>query len=105
MAAMTRQRGSDFYHVTNYNFAPDWVEFTKNHPLQPGRESVVGRVLLEGRSVQVDDVLTDAEYTYLEPAKKAGYRTFLGVPLLREGQPIGVLTLGRKTVAPFSERK
>src|SRR5262249_26033632 len=105
MAAMARQLGSDFYHVTNYNFAPDWVEFNKTVPMRPGRGSVVGRVLLEGRSVQVDDVLADPEFTYLEPQKKAGYRTFLGVPLLREGRPIGVLTLGRRTVAPFSERQ
>jgi GAF domain-containing protein/CheY-like chemotaxis protein len=105
MAAIARQRGSEFYHATNYNFPADWVEFNKRVPIGPGRGSVAGRVLLEGRSVQVDDVLADPEYTYLEPQKKAGYRTFLGVPLLREGHPIGVLTLGRNTVAPFSERQ
>jgi signal transduction histidine kinase len=62
-------------------------------------------VLLERKAVQIADVLADPEYTYLEPQKKAGYRTFLGVPLLREGNPIGVLTLGRKTVRPFSDKQ
>jgi two-component system, NtrC family, sensor kinase len=106
MAAITRADDSGSYqHVTNYNFAPDWVDFNKTVRIEPGRGSVVGRVLLEGNSVQVADVLADPEYTYLEPQQKAGYRTFLGVPLLREGNPIGVITLGRKTVAPFTEKQ
>ena len=50
-------------------------------------------------------MLTDPEYTYGEQQKKAGFRTFLGVPLLREGQPIGVFSLCRRTVAPFSEKQ
>jgi GAF domain-containing protein len=73
--------------------------------MAPNRGSVVGRVLLDGKAVQVEDVFSDPDYTYLEPARKAGYRTFLGVPLLRQGQPIGVVTLGRKTVSPFSDKQ
>jgi GAF domain-containing protein len=53
----------------------------------------------------VDDVLADPEYTYFETQKKAGFRTFLGVPLLRENSPIGVIILGRKTVAPFTDKQ
>jgi GAF domain-containing protein len=106
MATITRQgEAGHFYHATNYNFPPDWVEYTKTFPLKPGRGTVVGRTLLEGKAVQVPDVLTDPEYTHSEPQKKAGYRTFLGVPLLREGQPIGVLSLCRKTVQPFSDKQ
>src|SRR5262249_56271206 len=74
-------------------------------PMQPGRGSVVGRALEEARTVQVADVLADPEYTYQAPALKAGYRTFVGVPMLREGKPIGVLTMGRKTVAPFTAQQ
>jgi GAF domain-containing protein len=107
MAAITRQRadGQGFSHVTNYNFPPDWVDYNATIAMAPNRGSVVGRVLLDGKAVQVPDVFADAEYTYLEPARKAGYRTFLGVPLLRQGQPIGVVTLGRKTVAPFTDKQ
>ena len=76
MAAITRKSESgNFYHVTNSNFSQDWIEFTKNVPMRAGRGSVVGRALLELKLVQVPDVLADPEYTYIEPAKKAGYRT------------------------------
>jgi GAF domain-containing protein len=105
MATISRQGAAGFYHTTNHNFPPDWVENLKSTPLQPGRGSVVGRTLLEGRTVQVVDVLADPEYAYGEQQKKAGYRTFLGVPLLREGHPIGVLSLCRKTVEPFTDKQ
>ena len=106
MAAFTRQDDTGgFYHATNYGYPPDWVEFNKTIRLQPERGSVVGRALLERRTVQVPDVLDDPEYIYFEPQKKAGYRTLCGVPLLREGNPIGVLTLGRRIVAPFTDKQ
>jgi GAF domain-containing protein len=106
MATITRQRDDgDFYHATNHNFPPDWVEYSSNIPLRPGRGTVVGRTLLERRAVQIPDVLADPEYTHSEQQKKAGYRTFLGVPLLRGGQPIGVFSLCRKTVQPFSDKQ
>jgi signal transduction histidine kinase len=105
MASISRQEGGGFYHVTNHNFAPDWVDFTKDFRMQSGRGSVVGRVLVQGEVVQVADVLADPEYVYLEPQKKSGYRTFLGVPLMREGHPIGVLSLCRRTVQPFSDKQ
>ena len=106
MGAITRQGGDGrFYHATNYNFGPDWVEFASRWAIQPGRGSVGGRVLQQRAPVQVADVFADPEYTFLDPAKKAGYRTLLGVPLLREGNPIGVITLGRKRVAPFTDKQ
>jgi GAF domain-containing protein len=105
MAAITRQDAAGFYHATNYNFPADWIEFNKNIRIEPGRGSIVGRALQDGKTVQVSDVLADPEYTYLEMQKKAGYRTFLAIPLLREGNPIGVLALGRKTVEPFTEKQ
>ena len=106
MASITRQgEAGHFYHVTGHNFPPDWVEYTRQIPLRPERGTVVGRTLLTKKAVQVADVLADPEYTHGEQQRKAGYRTFLGVPLLREGEPIGVFSLCRTTVAPFSEKQ
>ena len=69
----------------------------------PGRGGVIGRVLLEGKSVQIPDVLADPEYTFREIARVGDYRTIVGVPLLREGVPIGVFALQRAAVRPFTE--
>ncbi len=105
MASISRQEGDSFRHVTNYNFPLDWIEYTSTFKMTAGRGSIVGRALIDGKVAHVADVLADPEYTYIEPQQKAGYRTFLSVPLLREGQPIGVLSLCRRTVEPFMEKQ
>jgi GAF domain-containing protein len=106
MASITRQgEAGHFYHVTNHNFPPDWVDYTRKIALRPERGTVVGRALMAKKAVQVADVLADPEYTHRAQQKKAGYRTFLAVPLLREDLPIGVFSLCRKTVAPFSDKQ
>ena len=66
---------------------------------------MIGRTLLEGKIVHIPDVLADPEYTYVEAQKLGGYRTMLGVPLLREGTPIGVLALARTEVRPFTDKQ
>src|SRR5262249_49264079 len=66
---------------------------------------VVGRVLLEGKSVQIADVLADSEYAFREIAIAGGFRTALGVPLLREGVPIGIFILTRASVRPFTKKQ
>jgi two-component system NtrC family sensor kinase len=71
----------------------------------PGRGGVGGRVLLEGKSVQIPDVLADPEYTFGEAARLGNFRTILGVPLLREGTAIGLFLLHRAAVRPFTEKQ
>ncbi|WP_068017913.1 GAF domain-containing protein [Rhodoplanes sp. Z2-YC6860] len=106
MASIARPSESgNFYHVTNFQFPSDWIELTKQMPLRAGRSSVVGRALLEGRTVQVADVLNDPEYTYVEWAKQVGYRTFLATPMIRQGQTIGVLVVARRRVEPFTDHQ
>src|SRR5262249_11784458 len=63
------------------------------------------RVLLEGRSVQIPDVLADSEYIFPEVARLGNFRTSLGVPLLREGIPVGIFLLHRAEVRPFTEKQ
>src|SRR5262245_38515478 len=105
MAQIMRPKGEAYQHVAGYGYAPDYLEHQKTITVAPGRGSVVGRVLSERRSVQIPDVLADAEYTLIETQRIGGYRTHLGVPLLREGSPIGVALLSRKTVQPFTDKQ
>ena len=65
----------------------------------------MGRTLVEGKVVHITDVLADPEYTYFGGQKLGGFRTLLGVPLLREGTPIGVLVVQRKTVRRFTDKQ
>jgi signal transduction histidine kinase len=103
MAGILRPKGSAFYYVTSHGFPEEYLDFVRSIALSAGRGSIVGRALVEGKTVQVADVLAEPDYVYLEPQKVAGYRTFLAVPLLREGHPIGVIVLTRSTVRPFTE--
>ena len=80
------------------------VKYLGSIVLKPGRGSIVGRVLLEKRTVQVQDVQADPEYELNEIIRIGDYRTVLGVPLLREGVPIGVIFLSRCTVRPFTDK-
>ena len=105
MAAIIRQKGTANYWATSYGFPPEHGERLKSLPIQPGRGSIAGQVLAEGKTVHVADVLADPAYTFLEAQRIAGYRTALCVPLLREGSPIGVVALMRRTVRPFTDKQ
>jgi signal transduction histidine kinase len=102
---ITRQRGTSHYHVAQYGFPPDLFNYLKSLPLPSGRASLAGRVLLEGRTVQIADASADPDYRLIEAQRMGGYRTLLGVPLLRQGGVIGVLALTRSKVQPFTERQ
>ena len=99
-----RPKGETFYYEASYGFSREYAEFVASHPAGIDRGSVSGRVLLERKIVHVLDVLADPEYSY-ETQKVGGFRTLLGVPLLREGSPIGVIALGRNSVRPFTDKQ
>ena len=104
-AAMARERGSMHYQVAHYGTPAGYDDFIRDRPLAPGRGSLVGRVLLARKPVQIADALTDEEFTMHEFRKILGFRTLLGVPLLREGHPIGVFIMWRRNVQPFNPRQ
>jgi GAF domain-containing protein/CheY-like chemotaxis protein len=105
MATINRQQGDAYRQVATYGHPPDFRAYVEANPLPPGRGSIVGRVITEGKTVQVADVLADPSYKMIEQAKMGGIRTVLGVPLLREGTPIGVIILQRKAVWPFTDKQ
>jgi GAF domain-containing protein len=88
-ASITRQVGTKFYEAANYGYSAEFQDYVRNFAHEPGRGTVVGRALLEGRTVQIADVLADPDYTMLEGQRLGKFRTAVGVPLLREGSPIG----------------
>jgi GAF domain-containing protein/CheY-like chemotaxis protein len=105
LASMNRQVGDVFRMVASYGYSREFVEYMQTHPLELGRGTVSGRTVAEGTIVHIPDVLEDPEYRFIEGANVGGLRTMLGVPLLREGMPIGVIVLSRKRVAPFTDKQ
>ena len=104
-ATVTRQKDGRFVRAEAYGYSPEFIEHLRAVPVEPGRGSAMGRALLEGKTVQIADVLADPDYTLTEVQRLGGYRTMLGVPMLREDVPIGVLTLTRLQVRPFTDRE
>src|SRR5262245_40052670 len=104
-AAIRLARDGVYHHVASYGFPPNHVEYMRNHPLGPDRTSVAGRVALAGRSIHIPDVEGDSELTLLQASGVARVRTALGVPMLREGNPVGALLLTRITMEPFTEKQ
>ncbi len=105
MATTTRQIDGLFYRAEFYGFPLEFVDYVRNIPIKTDRSSVSGRALLEGKVVQIADVTADPEYTLLDVQSRGGFRTALAVPMLREGLPIGVLSLARVAVRPFTDKQ
>ncbi|HUL89826.1 MAG TPA: GAF domain-containing protein [Pseudolabrys sp.] len=100
-----RREGEIYNSVAYYNYSPEFRTFHESHPITPGRGTTVGRTALEGKSVQIVDILADPEYTFGEAQKLGGGRATLAVPLLRQGTPIGALSLQRTEPRPYSRKQ
>src|ERR1700731_884057 len=105
MAATLRQKGSNYVYAASYGFPPELQEQWKVIELTRGRGTAVGRTALEGKTVNIPDVLADSEYTFLEAQKLGQYRANLAVPLLREEKPIGAFSLTRREPLPFNAKQ
>jgi GAF domain-containing protein len=102
---ITQRKGDSFYRSVAYGFSDDFLEYVKNTPVEAARNTGTGRALVEGRIVHIPDVHNDPEFDWPEAVKLGGFRTMIGVPMLREGVPVGVLTLTRKDIRPFSQKE
>ncbi len=92
-----------YSHVAAIGATEEIVAYNLAHPISPGRNTMVGRTAVEGRAVHIPDRLEDAEYDYPEAARLGGFRAMLGVPMLREGEVVGVLALWRDEPVPFTD--
>jgi PAS domain S-box-containing protein len=105
MALVHRREGEAFRMAANCGFPAEFESFMRSHLISADRGTMVGRVALDGKVVHVTDCAADPEYRLREAISLARQRTALGVPLLREGQLIGVIVLARDRVEPFTERQ
>src|SRR6516165_10254793 len=103
IAAVTIREGEVYRYVSGSAADPGWWAALRQRTIVPSRDSVAGRVALEGRVVHVEDLAADPDYALPETVA-AGIRTCLGVPLLREGAVLGTIALSRMRVEPFTER-
>ncbi len=108
-AWLFRREGETYRWAASYGHSEDEHErikqLFKSQQVSPGRASVIGRTALEAGPVQVADCLADTELQWREAQRVGNYRTALGVPLLRERVPIGVLAMTRSTVRPFTDKQ
>ena len=99
-------RKGELYHVAaRYGFSHKFHEYLVENPRPATRGSITGRTALEAKVVHVHDVMADPEYNWNQAQQLGGYRTVLGVPLLRDGAPIGVIIVGQTVVQPFTDKQ
>ena len=100
-----RRVGEKLIWAASHGYSQEFVEFRKNRPLLPDRGSAVGRAIVDGKIVHIPDVFEDKEYTLWAAQEIAGYRSVLGVPLLRDGVSMGVLALTRSEPRSFTDKQ
>ncbi len=104
-AALIRREGEMLRHAANFGFSPEQRETVRKAIIPMGRGTLSGRTISERRPVHIADVLSDPEYTFGKMQSVVGYRTMLGIPLLREGNPIGLINLMRAEARPFTDKQ
>ena len=104
-ATIARQKDGVFFRSVFHGFSTEFMDFVKDVPVEPERGTATGRALLERKVIHIPDVKADPEYGWAEAQRLGDYRTIIGVPMLREGVPIGVFALTRSEVRPFTDKQ
>jgi signal transduction histidine kinase len=104
-ATVARQQGGVFFRMEAYGVSPEFIEYARTVPVEPERGSAIGRALLERKVIHIPDVQADPEYNWAEAQRFGSFRTNLGVPMLRDGVPIGAFGLTRSEVRPFTDKQ
>ena len=95
------REGGEFRLAATFGCKPEWIEHFQSYSTKPDRSSVFGRTIFEGHVVHIPDLLADPIYNRPEAQKLMGFRAALGVPLTREGEAFGVISLFRFNVSSF----
>ena len=93
------------FAASNMRVHPDYARYEQQAQIRPGRGTLIGRVALENKPVQIVDAWNDPEYQEKAQARLAPVRAMLGVPLMRDSEPIGAFALARPEAIPFTERE
>jgi two-component system, NtrC family, sensor kinase len=104
-ATIYREENGEYRWAADHSLAPDYERIERNVRIRPSTGTLVGRVALNRDTVQILDAWTDPLYEVKEDARVGGVHTMLGVPLLREGLPIGVIGLARRKIEPYTEKE
>jgi two-component system, NtrC family, sensor kinase len=101
-----RRRGDAYrYAASQMEVAPAYLQHQQAAEIRPGRGTLIGRVALENRTVEIADAWNDPEYAEKEEVRQSNLRAMLGVPLMRDGKPIGAFALARNEPLPFTPRQ
>ena len=103
-AVIFRLEGGVYRFAAGYSIDPAYLEIERRTPISPGPGTLIGRAAKSRQVVRIDDAWTDPLYEKKEDAKIGGHRSMIGVPLVRDGEPVGVIGLSRGRVDPFAER-
>ena len=104
-AGIFRLEGNVYRFAAGYSLHPDYLERERQNSIAAGAGTVVGRAAMMKEVVRIDDALTDPLYEQKDDARIGGYRSMIGVPLMREGEPVGAIGLARCRVEPFTDRE
>jgi two-component system NtrC family sensor kinase len=104
-AVIIRPKGGALYRAEAYGFSREFIEAVWDQPIEATSGSAAGRALLESQVVHIPDVQADSDYTFAEAKRLGDFRTILAVPMLREGEAIGVFVLTRSDVRPFTDKQ
>ena len=100
-----RYDGGLLHYAASHNFTPELLDYVfKTFPKRPDRSVAAGRAILDGRIAHVPDLRADRAYAQ-EAALAGNWRASLAVPMLRDGKPLGVISVGKAEAVPFSERQ
>jgi GAF domain-containing protein len=104
-AVIFQLEGGLYRFAAGYSLVPAFLKIEEGQLIAPGPGTVIGRAAITRNVVRIDDALTDPLYEKKEDARVEGNRSMIGVPLMRNGEPVVVIGMGRRRVEPFGERE
>ena len=104
-AFIFRRDGQGYRLAASHGFSPEYKAWMETHTIAPGSKTLIGRTTAARQPVHISDATVDPDYQWAESISRGGFRTMLGVPLMRESEPIGVIALCRRVVSPFTDKQ